>query len=185
MEHFFEKYPEYKITTIPNEQVIQKYTELLPEDLIQFWKAYGFGTFMDGYLRFVNPDDYIDFLSESVNVYLEPTIVFATTALGDFYLWEKERIKIVNYRKGWSAVVGSKFGLFMEFRLTDKEFLYKKVDASVYWKAIKEINPPAFNECLGYEPMLALGGSEKIENLKCVKMNEHLAFIYQTIGEIE
>ena len=34
-----------------------------------------------------------------------------------------------------------------------------------------------FDECFGYVPLLQLGGSEKVENLKKVKIKEHLELI--------
>ena len=55
---FFEKYPEYKIVGKPTVELIGKYENRLPQSLIEFWKEYGFGSFMDGYLKIVNPDDY-------------------------------------------------------------------------------------------------------------------------------
>lgn len=42
-----------------------------------------------------------------------------------------------------------------------------------------------FEECFGYVPLLRLGGSEKVENLKKVKIKEHIELITQMVGKIE
>ena len=47
---FFEKYPEYKIVEKPSVEVINKYKGVLLDSFIDFWKEYGFGSFMKGYL---------------------------------------------------------------------------------------------------------------------------------------
>ncbi|HAK1536480.1 TPA: hypothetical protein H1070_001204, partial [Listeria monocytogenes] len=41
---------------VPNE-VIEKYKNLVPKEIITLWKDYGFGTFMQGYFKSVNPDE--------------------------------------------------------------------------------------------------------------------------------
>lgn len=42
-----------------------------------------------------------------------------------------------------------------------------------------------YDECFGYVPLLALGGSEKVENLKKVKIKEHIKLITQMVGKIQ
>jgi hypothetical protein len=37
---------------------IEKYAPLVPPELAVLWTDYGIGTFRDGYLRVVNPDDW-------------------------------------------------------------------------------------------------------------------------------
>lgn len=39
--------------------LIEKYRERLPQEMITVWEKYGFGTFMDGYIKVMNPNDYI------------------------------------------------------------------------------------------------------------------------------
>ena len=42
----------------------------------------------------------------------------------------------------------------------------------------------SYDECYGYVPLLSLGGAEKPENLRKVKLREHLELMYQVQGEI-
>lgn len=40
------------------------------------------------------------------------------------------------------------------------------------------------DECFGYVPLLGLGGKESVDNLKKVKIREHIELITQMVGKI-
>lgn len=80
---FFEKYPEYKIVEKPSNELIDQYKDILPVAVIDFWKEYGFGSFMNGYIKIVNPNDYQEILDEAYDN-IDEAIVVAITGLGDF-----------------------------------------------------------------------------------------------------
>ena len=40
------------------------------------------------------------------------------------------------------------------------------------------------DECFGYVPLLGLGGSEKIDNLRKVKIREHIELIAKMTGKV-
>ena len=101
----FETYEEVE------QDVIRLYKSKIPEKLLDTWKEYGFGSFMDNYIKIINPKEY-------------------------------------------------------------KE-------------AVIENGKLNFDECFGYVPLLRLGGSEKVENLKKVKIKEHIELIMQMVGKIE
>ncbi len=66
---------------------IDKYTNKLPQELITAWKEYGYGNFLNGYLKFINPDDFQKLLEESYfrgNI----SIPIFTTGMGDIITWE-------------------------------------------------------------------------------------------------
>ncbi|WP_246860922.1 GAD-like domain-containing protein [Bacillus sp. REN3] len=44
---------------------INKYKELLPKELIEAWRIHGYGTFMNGYLKVVNPDEFVELVNET------------------------------------------------------------------------------------------------------------------------
>ena len=47
------------------EEVIERYRDLVPTEMIEIWKKYGLGSFMNGYLRVINPDDYKKLVEET------------------------------------------------------------------------------------------------------------------------
>jgi hypothetical protein len=52
------------ISAVSNE-LINKYKTKLPEEVIMIWQEYGFGTFYNGYLKVINPDEYKSLIEKS------------------------------------------------------------------------------------------------------------------------
>ncbi|MGY0040403.1 GAD-like domain-containing protein [Pedobacter sp. NJ-S-72] len=84
---FFKTYPDFSVTEKPVKQVIDNYKDKFPAELVKFWREYGFGIYMDGYLKLVNPEIYQPILNEGYNTENNKEIVFAVTGLGDFVAW--------------------------------------------------------------------------------------------------
>ena len=62
----------------------------------------------------------------------------------------------------------------------DEEYLSIKQ----YKAATKKLGNLEYDECFGYVPLLALGGKESVNNLKKVKILEHIALIAEMTGEV-
>ena len=76
-----------KVADMPQE-VIEKYKDQVPAELVQIWQEDGLGTFLDGYLKVINPDDYLELLQDS---YFRGDVAFPmfATAFGDIITWEE------------------------------------------------------------------------------------------------
>lgn len=174
---------EFQIYTSATEETINKYSTSLPKSLIEIWSNQGFGTIMDGYLKIINPDEYIEVFKDSYfrsNV-ATPIIV---TAFGDIITWEKNKyVSIVQYRYGKSYVMINGFELFLML-LKDNSFTKKFFDIEMYKQAVSLLGNLEFDECFGFVPLLAMGGSEKVESLKIVKTREHISLINELAGSI-
>lgn len=171
-----------KSADVPGE-LIAEYEGSLPGEVIDIWREYGFGTFYDGYLKVINPHDYKALLEESYFLGDVAIPMFAT-AFGDLITWEKDKyVGIVKYRYGVNDVMCSGFEYFME-DLYDGEHDDDFFSIPQYKRAVKKLGDLEYDECFGYVPLLALGGPERVDHLKKVKMREHLALIAQAIGEI-
>ncbi|EAC4136138.1 hypothetical protein D2130_06680, partial [Listeria monocytogenes] len=83
---------------VPNE-VIEKYKNLVPKEIITLWKDYGFGTFMQGYFKSVNPDEFNDILQECSQRYTNSIVLFAT-GMGDLVIWADGYVRLLNFRYG-------------------------------------------------------------------------------------
>ena len=88
-----------RVAAMPQE-VIEKYKDQVPTELVQIWKEDGLGTFLDGYLKVINPDDYLELVQET---YFRGNIsipIFAT-AFGDIITLEKNKfLGIIKYKDG-------------------------------------------------------------------------------------
>ena len=79
-------------------EVIEKYRNLVPKEMIEIWEKYGLGSFLNGYLRVINPDDYKELVEETYfrgNV----AIPIFITAFADVITWEEgEFIGMIEYK---------------------------------------------------------------------------------------
>lgn len=181
-------FKDFKKVSEVEEYTINKYKNILPEALIEAWKTYGYGTFMNGYLKIINPDEFSSLVNDS---YLRSkgTIPIFSTSMGDVILFEKDEnqesyLVMINYRKGKTKVVASKYSLFHRF-LEEEAFRQNALDWLPYPEAIEKYKEPEHDECFGYTPLLGLGGAEKVENLKKVKLKEHILIITEFMGPVQ
>ncbi len=184
-ERFFAAHPQYHVATRPELSMVQSYEGRLPADILDFWKAFGLGTFMNGYLKMVDPSLFQDFMRSSYNVFMEPATVFAATAFADLLIWEGDCVKQINYRTGKSRVASGNFSVFMNLRISKWVNVDQSMQGGQFLAAVERLGEPAFDECFAYVPALALGGSEKVENIQKVKLREHLSILSQIVGVIE
>ena len=69
--------------------------------------------------------------------------------------------------------------------LADGETLSNQLYWEPYPAAREQLGEPAYDECFGYVPLLALGGPETVEHLQKVKLREHIALIAEFTGVLE
>jgi len=154
-------------------ETIKKYKKKLPSDVIDFWREYGLGTFLGGYLKSVNPDDFEDVLKGSVIDDFRGAVVLFTTGLADLIIWDRNQIRICNYRYSRIDTLIQDLSLF--FKYLEEEFFHSKALFTYpYQEAIQKYGELEYDEAFGYVPMLVLGGTESVNNLDKVKIKEHI-----------
>ena len=92
-------------------------------------------------------------------------------------------VGIVKYRYGDNDIISDGFEFFIDdvtYGELDEEYL----SIRQYNEAIKKYGSLEYDECFGYVPLLALGGKESVDNLKKVKIREHIALVTEMVGEI-
>ncbi|MBC2285675.1 DUF1851 domain-containing protein [Listeria booriae] len=174
---------DYKLVEKVSEEILGEYRAKLPEEMINFWTKYGFGTFMEGYFKSVNPIEYKDILEDTSERYIDGIVLF-TTGMGDLIIWSEGYVRMLNYRYGIVKTIMSNFKFFFQ-SLESEKFKNDYLMWNPYQEAVKKLGIPAYDECFGYVPILALGGSEKVENLQKVKLKEHILLISALAGTIE
>lgn len=166
-----------------DEKLISQYEEKLPQKIIYIWKNYGLGTFYNGYLKIINPNEYKELIEKT---YFQGNVsipIFAT-AFGDIITWEKNQfIGIIKYRYGENDVISDEFDFFYE-DLLDGEFDDTDFNIKKYKEALNKYGMLEYDECFGYVPLIAMGGKESVENIKKAKIKEHISLISNFIGKI-
>ena len=176
------RFPAYTIAKKPTPALLAQYRNLVPPELVEVWEQFGFGTFCDGYLKIVNPDDYADLLADTYHLTSTPApappVVLFATAMGDLLVWELDCLGLLNYRHGTTGIVAQNFNVFFR-NLAYDSYLSKTLCWEPYLAARARLGEPTFDECFGYVPLLALGGPETADHLEKVKLREHIALISQ------
>lgn len=165
------------------QELLQKYKIKVPDELIKIWEDYGLGSSMEGYLKVINPENYQELLNETYfrgNI----SIPILATAFGDIVtLEEGQYIGMVKYKNGNFVMLAKSFKRFMQ-NLEDDYFLEKYFQIAQYTEAVNKLGKLELDECFGYVPLLGVGGSEKVDNLKKVKIREHIELITQMVGKV-
>lgn len=163
--------------------IIEQYRNQVPAQVVEVWETFGFGSINNGYLRVINPDTCSEILKDTYKRY-QMAIPLFTTAMGDILVWEDQYLLLLNYRKHEVNVVAKNFKFFLN-DIFDDYYLKDAMDWLPYSDAMKKYGIPDFEECFGYVPLLGSGGTEKVENLKKVKLTEHIYIITEFMGSIE
>ena len=176
-------------------ETINKYKGKLPDELLNIWNIMGYGIYENGFIQLVNPDDY-DFVFKYVDKLLEPSIVFAITAMGDLLIWEGNknwtiapnegnRVKQIDVRKCKSRVIGEidfVFDILLgdDYGISGKNFF----DSKPYLDIKDKLPTLEYGQCYGYVPALALGGKVSNKNLQVVDAKTYIDIIGQAVGKI-
>lgn len=171
-----------KVADMPQE-VIKKYKNQVPAELVQIWQEDGLGTFLDGYLKVINPDDYLELLRDS---YFRGDIAIPifVTAFGDIITWEENAyVGIVQYNIQDLDIMIKRMDRFIEY-VDDEDFKDDYFDIPLYKKAVAKHGQLAYDECFGFVPLLVLGGFKDVDHMDKVKVREHIYLMYQLTGGV-
>ena len=171
-----------KVADMPKD-VIEKYKNQVPAELLQIWQEDGLGTFLDGYLKVINPDDYLELLQDS---YFRGDVAFPmfVTAFGDIITWEESAyVGIVQYNIQDLDIMIKRMDRFIEY-VDDEDFKDDYFDIPLYKKAVAKHGLLAYDECFGFVPLLALGGFKDVDHMDKVKVLEHIYLMYQLTGGV-
>ena len=164
-------------------EVIEKYRNLVPKEMIEIWEKYGLGSFLNGYLRVINPDDYKELVEETYfrgNV----AIPIFITAFADVITWEEDEfIGMIEYKTLDVNAIWEGMDNFFEL-LSNKRFLEKNFELEMYNKALKLYGEVGYEDCYCFVPVIPVGG-KKIENLQKGKAFTHIEVIVYLMGRVE
>ena len=171
-----------KFAAMP-EEVIEKYAPKVPDELVELWKQYGLGFLLDGYLKIINPEEYVEFVEAT---YFRGTdgVPLFVTCFGDIIIYTQNGfIDIIYYANNDFDVMTKRMDHFIKF-LDDDSFLEDFFDIPFYEEAVNEYGNLDYNQCFGFVPLLVLGGKRNLTNIDKVGIKEHLELITQITGGV-
>ena len=175
-----------------SEETIKKYQGKLPNQLLEYWKAYGFSGWGNGLFWLVNPEDYQDVLDAWLeHVELPPHeeyFVIARTAFGDLNVWGTIHGQCFTISPLMNQIFPSmevmekdEGDLLIRIFMSSKEKRFIDIkdykNKPLFDRAVKKYGELNKNEMLGFEPALILGGEAKLENVRKLPIISHLQFL--------
>ncbi len=189
-EEFLEKSLNSKKQAV-DDVFIAKYADLSYPELTALWQEVGLGSYCDGMLKIINPSDYQDVLNSCyVMDYDKSFLPFMCTVFGDVFAYV-ENSKLNNYivylnvRYGTYLILPDNLVLLLNKIIFNKSILKGWLDLENYPAMQEVIGTPGYDECFGYTPLLAMGGSESIDNVRIVKTLPYIDISTQTIGRFK
>ncbi len=182
-EKFYKKFGEIDTHYLIDMDNLKIDKSLFIPEIFELLKKDGVSSYGDKFIWTLNPDDYYEWLNDYLR--LESKVVpFGRTAFGDIFFIKDGEVMILINGYGYIDYTTSRVDWFFNRYLTDNAYLDKYFKKSNF-NQLANKNNLTHDTCFGYVPLLALGGSEELENLQLVKMKEHLLLNSQAIGQAQ
>lgn len=196
-EYFLENFgPVLDKNPVP-ESAFKKYQGVLPDQLLSYWRAVGWGGFARGLFWLVNPEEW----DEPMEAMLEDTgflerdayHVIARNAFGDLWLWGQKTGGSLSIMSSRGMVFPSMpvpsfgdRGIDFEMRLFFSGLEVQDVDLlddqqkPLFDRALKKLGPLQPHEVYGFVPLPALGGACELKYLQKVEAATYMDLLAQS-----
>lgn len=150
--------------------IIEAYRGRVPDDVIELWETYGYGTFAWGFLRVINPALYEAELADCIGKTQGDGIAIPimVTGLADLITWEPSLgFVAIKYREGRVAGLTKELNRFI--KMLDRagtDYLSLTLNWDIFPKAVEAHGELPYDQSFTFVPLRSLGGPEKVENLK-------------------
>lgn len=170
-------------------EIIEAYRDRVPEEIVELWEVYGYGTFGEGFIRVIDPRVYEDGVGDCIGRVSGGTeaVPVMVTGLGDLIAWEPGNgLRALLYRNDDVTGLGSTARTFIRLTVMGgAKHLERTLDWGMFPEAVAKHGELAFDESYVYVPLLSLGGTKSVDNLKPRKTIEAIRTMVEFQGLIE
>lgn len=185
-DEFLKKFPPDSDLEKPSDEVLDSLSRILPEELIDFWKKYGFGNYGDGIIKVINPLDYMDSLYTWLGKEDFSKIPILITGFGDIFYFRQLSEEVndvclldIHYRQ--INVCTYSFEEFFEDFITDDEIIEDVFKKDLFMEAFQNKGALKGSEIFCFVPALILGGAESVEYIDKAEAGVHQLLLF-TLG---
>lgn len=151
-----------------------RWTDKVPHEFVDIWDRWGLGMFCNGYLRVVNPDDWLPLLTR---LYMLPwkqsSIPVLATAYGDLIVWEQPTnvLATLQFRNNICRLSTLRY-YFPD--INEPYFQSHVLGMRGYKSAVKRLGIPKYGDCYAYSPLTQQDGPEQVSHLHITNMHAYL-----------
>ena len=170
--------------TKPDEKILEFGRQMLPQEIIYLWETYGFGEYADGFLKVVDPRDYMNSLYTWLGNVDYNKIPIMVSAFGDIFYYRKlenneNDISMLNIHYRRVDICAWSYQLFFEKFIIDSENRKKILKEDLYNEAVESLGKLKYNEIFYFTPALVIGGAEDIKFVKKGDAKVHHQVLFQ------
>lgn len=164
-------------------ETLAQFADRVPDAVVEAWRSQGTGFVGDhGFFRFVDPARAAEML-EGVFGLPDGATVLLTTALGDLIVHANGLYLVIKARWGAIDVIQDHSFEQLVAAVEDPALLERVWEWEPYPAAAERDGVPAFEQCFGFVPLLALGGRGTADQLQLSGLYEHLDVIAKMAGQ--
>ena len=167
IDRFIAEYKPGNDLVNPDKELLDFGRQMLPPEIMYLWETYGFGEYGNGFIKVVDPRDYMHSLYTWLGKQDFSKIPLFVSAFGDIFYYRKLEgeendmsMLDIHYRK--VEVCGYSYQEFFEGYILDEN--------------VKDL---AVNECFFFVPALVIGGAEDIKHVQKGDANVHQHLLFE------
>lgn len=161
-----------------DEEVLKQFLGVLPDFIIAEWKNRGFSAYMGGLLQSTNPNDYYDIIEDWVEDPKDCHVIMRT-AFGMMFYLKNGTFYAQGVNQVYTSDLRKNFQFVIEFSFCNKTYQKNVLQRDIYQKVVKKLGVPNYDEIYSFTPAISLGGNYLPENVRKVKLKEHLHLLSQ------
>lgn len=150
-------------------EIIDEYRGRVPDELVEIWEQYGYGTFGEGFLRIIDPKLYEAEVGDCIGKTQGDGIAIPimVTGLGDLITWEPSVGVIgILYREVRTVGLNSTVDNFVFMvGLDAADEFSDTLNWDLFPKAVEAHGELPYDQSFIFVPLLSLGGTAQVENL--------------------
>ncbi|MCL1925744.1 MAG: DUF1851 domain-containing protein [Syntrophorhabdaceae bacterium] len=168
----------------PTDQTLDRFKDMLPEELLSFWKEFGFGNYGNGLIKVVNPEEYSSSLYEWLGKEDASRVPILVTAFGDIFFYRKlsvddEDVSFLDIHYRDVEVCVWSLAEFFESYIVDEGIIDEVLKKELFELAVSEKGGISFDEIYYFVPALVIGGGEDIKYIDKGKGVVHQSLLFQ------
>ena len=184
IDRFIAEYKPGNDLVKPDKELLDFGRQMLPPEIMYLWETYGFGEYGNGFIKVVDPRDYMHSLYTWLGKQDFSKIPLFVSAFGDIFYYRKlegEENDIsmldIHYRK--VEVCTYSYQEFFEGYILDENVKENVLRRALFNEATAKLGALAVNECFFFVPALVIGGAEDIKHVQKGDANVHQHLLFE------
>ena len=184
IDRFIAEYKPGKDLVNPDKELLDFGRQMLPPEILYLWETYGFGEYGNGFIKVVDPRDYMHSLYTWLGKQDFSKIPLFVSSFGDIFYYRKlegEENDIsmldIHYRK--VEVCTYSYQEFFEGYILDENVKENVLRRTLFNEATAKLGALAVNECFFFVPALVIGGAEDIKHVQKGDANVHQHLLFE------